>query len=125
MQAITYNNAIQDFPKLIGSVSDNHEPLIITHDNHKPIVLISLEDYNAWQETEYLTRTAANTQDLLDAVSEISQRKNISQHKLIEEWLAFVTAPSKTLSIGNKPIKKFSNGLMYLSKTFNVIRLKE
>jgi len=85
MQAITYNQALQNFPSLMNKVSDNHEPLIITHDHHKAVVLISLEDFNAWQETEYLTRSAANAKDLLDAVKEIAERKNIHQHALIEE----------------------------------------
>lgn len=56
MQAITYNQAIQNFANFMDKVSDNHEPLIITHENHKAVVLISLDDFNAWQETEYLTR---------------------------------------------------------------------
>jgi antitoxin YefM len=77
MQAITFNQAIQNFAEFMDEVSDNHEPLIITHDNHKAVVLISLEDFNAWQETEYLTRSPANAQDLLQAVKDINERKNL------------------------------------------------
>jgi antitoxin YefM len=54
MQAITFNQAIQNFAEFMDEVSDNHEPLIITHDNHKAVVLISLKDFNAWQETVML-----------------------------------------------------------------------
>ena len=75
MQAITFNQAIQNFAEFMEEVSDNHEPLIITHDNHKAVVLISLEDFNAWQETDYLTRSPANAQDLLQAVKDINERK--------------------------------------------------
>jgi antitoxin YefM len=85
MQAITYNQAIQNLADLIDDVSDNHEPLIITHENHKAVVLMSLDDFNAWQETEYLTRSPANARDLLDAVEDITQRKNLIKHALIEE----------------------------------------
>ena len=49
----------------MDKVGDNHEPLIITHENHKAVVLISLEDFNVWQETEYLTHSLANAQDLM------------------------------------------------------------
>ncbi len=77
MQAITFNQAIQNFAEFMEEVSDNHEPLIITHDNHKAVVLISLEDFNAWQETDYLTRSPANAQDLLQAVKDINERKNM------------------------------------------------
>lgn len=63
MQAITFNQAIQNFANFMDEVSDNHKPLIITHEDHKAVVLISLEDFNAWQETEYLTRSPANAKD--------------------------------------------------------------
>ncbi len=85
MQAITFNQAIQNFAEFMEEVSDNHEPLIITHENHKAVVLISLEDFNAWQETDYLTRSPANAQDLLQAVKDINERKNLIKKTLIEE----------------------------------------
>ncbi len=85
MQAITFNQAIQNFANFMDEVSDNHEPLIITHENHKAVVLISLEDFNAWQETEYLTRSPANAKDLLQAVDDIAQRNNLVKQALIEE----------------------------------------
>ena len=77
MQAITYNQIIQNFTLFMDKVSDNHEPLIITHENHKAVVLVSLDDFNSWQETEYLTRSPANAKDLQQAVEDIAQRKNL------------------------------------------------
>lgn len=85
MQAITFNQAIQNLANFMDDVSNNHEPLIITHENHKAVVLISLEDFNAWQETEYLTRSPANAKDLLQAVDDIAQRNNLVKQALIEE----------------------------------------
>jgi len=41
MQAITFNQAIKNFAGFMDKVGDNHEPLIITHENHKAVVLIS------------------------------------------------------------------------------------
>ena len=76
MQAITFNQDINNFANFMDKVGDDHEPLIITHENHKAVVLISLEDFNAWQETEYLTRSPANAQDLMLAVEEIAEHKN-------------------------------------------------
>jgi antitoxin YefM len=75
MQAVTFNQAIQNFAEFMDEVSDNHEPLIITHENHKAVVLMSLDDFNAWQETEYLMRSLANAQDLLQAVQDINECK--------------------------------------------------
>ena len=69
----------------MDEVSDNHEPLTITHENHKTVVLISLDDFNSLQETEYLTRSSANVKDLLQAVKEINERSNFTKHALIDE----------------------------------------
>lgn len=85
MQAITFNQAIKDFSGFMDKVSNNHEPLIITHENHKAVVLMSLDDFNAWQETEYLTRSPANAKDLLQAIEDIEQHKNLVKQALIEE----------------------------------------
>lgn len=85
MQAITFNQAIKDFSTFMDKVSNNHEPLIITHENHKAVVLMSLDDFNAWQETEYLTRSPANAKDLLQAIEDIVQHKNLVKQALIEE----------------------------------------
>lgn len=85
MQAITFNQAIPNFANLMDRVSDDHEPLIITHENHKAVVLISLDDFNAWQETVYLTRSTANANDLLQAVQEINGGSHFTKRALIEE----------------------------------------
>jgi antitoxin YefM len=84
MQAMTLNEAAQDLWSMIDTVNDNHEPLIVTDEHHKPIVIMSLDDFNAWQETSYLTRSSANAKDLLEAVEEINLRKNLTSHELVE-----------------------------------------
>jgi len=71
MQAMTLNEAIKNLSNVMDKVNDDHEPLVMIDENHKPVVIMSLEDFNAWQETAYLTRSSANAKDLLDAVEEI------------------------------------------------------
>ncbi len=85
MQAVDFKEITTNFSQLIDKVSDDHEPLIITSENQKSVVIMSLEDFNAWQETEYLMRSPANARDLLQAVEEINQRKNLLRKNLIEE----------------------------------------
>jgi antitoxin YefM len=67
MQAITLNEAAQDLLNVIGRANDDHEPLVVTYEPHKSVVIMSLDDFNAWQETAYLTRS----KDLLKKVEEI------------------------------------------------------
>lgn len=84
MEAITYTEARNRLAETLDRVAENHEPVIITRRGRQAVVMLSLEDYNAWQETEYLTRSAANAADLLQAVEEIRTRRNLVKHHLIE-----------------------------------------
>jgi antitoxin YefM len=84
MQAVAFNEAIQNFDTLMDNVSENCEPLIITRENHKSVVMMNIEDFNAWQETAYLMRSPANAKDLLEAVEDIKNRKNLLKKDLIE-----------------------------------------
>lgn len=49
-------------------------PVIITRDRGKPsAVLMSLEDFAAYEETRYLLRGPANAERLLRSVAELEQ----------------------------------------------------
>lgn len=84
MQAMTFNELAQNFSVWMDKVNEDHEPLVVTCENQKPVVMMSLEDFNAWQETEYLIRSPANARDLFQAVEEIRARKRLGRHELIE-----------------------------------------
>ena len=50
---------------------EDHAPVIITRKNLRPVVMISLEDYQALEETAYLLRSPKNASRLLEAVAEL------------------------------------------------------
>ncbi len=83
MQALTFNQVIQNFANFMDEVNHNHEPLVITHENHQSVVLMSLNDFNVWQETLYLTRSSANADDLRQAVQDIKAQRHLVKHALI------------------------------------------
>jgi len=84
MDAISYTDVRNNLAATLDRVTVDHEPIIITRRGAKAAVLISLDDYNAWQETEYLTRSPANAADLIAAVEEIRERRNLTPKELIE-----------------------------------------
>lgn len=45
--------------------------MIITKKNDKSAVLISLDDYQALEETAYLLRSPANAKRLMDSITEL------------------------------------------------------
>lgn len=75
MDAITYTAARNNLAKTMDSVNQNHEQVIITRQNGAPAVLMSLEDFNAWEETAYLLRSPSNAKRLKNAISAISAGK--------------------------------------------------
>jgi antitoxin YefM len=40
MDALTYNQAKENFTAIMSQVCENHTPMIITDDSQKPVVLI-------------------------------------------------------------------------------------
>ena len=71
MDAITYTKARANLAQTINSVCENHEPVIITKKNDHSVVMLSLEDYQALEETSYLLRNPKNARRLLDSVNEL------------------------------------------------------
>jgi antitoxin YefM len=71
MDAITYTRARANLAQTIDSVCDNHEAVIITKKNNRSVVMLSLEDFKAMEETSYLLRSANNARRLLDSINEL------------------------------------------------------
>lgn len=71
MDAITYTAARAKLAATMDRVCADHEPLIITRNGQQSVVMMSLEDFNALEETAYLLRAPKNAQRLLQAVSSL------------------------------------------------------
>ena len=71
MNAITYSEARAKLADTITRVCDDHDPVIITKKSDKAVVMISLEDYEAMEETSYLLRSPKNAQRLLESIREL------------------------------------------------------
>ena len=71
MDAISYTAARANLANTMNRVCENHEPLIITRNGDQSVVMISLDDYNALEETAYLLRAPKNAQRLLAAIAEL------------------------------------------------------
>jgi antitoxin YefM len=71
MDAITYSSARANLAQTMNRVCEDHTPLIITRNSEQSVVMLSLEDYNALEETAYLLRNPTNAHRLLSAVSQL------------------------------------------------------
>jgi antitoxin YefM len=83
MVAITASEARRMLFPLIEKVNDDRSAIEITSKRGNA-VLISAEDYAAWQETAYLFRSPANARRLLDA-ADAAERGEFSEQILDRE----------------------------------------
>lgn len=83
MDAISYSSARKNLVKTMEKVCDDHSPVIVTRKNSRAVVIMSLEDFNAVQETAYLLRSPANAERLSRSIKQ-SEDGSITSHDLIE-----------------------------------------
>jgi antitoxin YefM len=72
MQAVTYTEARSNFAAMLDKVNADHAPVLITRQRGKPAVLISLEDFSAWEETAYLLCSPENARKLTGAIDKLN-----------------------------------------------------
>ena len=63
-------------------VCDDHTPITITRRTKPAVVMVSLEDYQAMDETAYLLRSPKNAVLLIDSVAELESGGGISKELL-------------------------------------------
>lgn len=71
MEAITYTHARSHLAETMENVCDNHAPVIITRQHQRSVVMMSLQDYQALEETAYLLRSPKNARRLLESIAEL------------------------------------------------------
>ncbi len=84
MNTISYSNFRSNLASTLDKVNEDHVPILITRQNGKPAVIISLEDFKSYEETAYLMASPKNAARLNQAVAEI-EAGNTVQHSLVDE----------------------------------------
>ena len=75
MDAITYTTARANLADTMDRVCEDHEPIIITRNSQQAVVMMSLDDFNALEETSYLLRSPKNARRLLESVASLGSGK--------------------------------------------------
>jgi len=84
MDTISYSNFRSHLASTLDKVNEDHVPIMITRQNGKPAVIISLEDFKSYEETAYLMASPKNAARLNQAIAEIEGGKAV-QHPLFDE----------------------------------------
>lgn len=83
MKTLSYTESRAHYAEVLDSVTDDREEVVITRAGHEPVVIVSLEDYEALKETAYLMRSPANARRLLDAMERLEAGRG-DQHDLVD-----------------------------------------
>jgi antitoxin YefM len=75
MSTISYTAARENLAATMDRVCDDHEPVVITRQRQRSVVIMALEDYRALEETSYLLRSPSNARRLLAATRQLAKGK--------------------------------------------------
>jgi antitoxin YefM len=71
MHVVTYSDARANLKTMMDRAAEDHEEVVVTRKNGKPVVMVSLDDWNATQETMHLLSTPANAKALRDSIAQL------------------------------------------------------
>lgn len=83
MDSISYTSARSNLARTMAKVCEDHAPVAITRKGEGAVVMISMDDYQALEETAYLLRSPKNTRRLIEAITELESGKG-QKKELIE-----------------------------------------
>jgi len=75
MDAISYTAARANLATTMDRVCNDHEALVITRNGQQSVVMLSLEEFTALEETAYLLRSPVNAKRLMGAIEQLNAGK--------------------------------------------------
>lgn len=79
MKSITYSHARQNLARVMERTVSDREPVIVTRARNDSVVIMSLEEYEALEETAHLLRSPQNARRLLASLLELEEEKGMKR----------------------------------------------
>ncbi len=83
MDVITYSDARANLKDVMDRVVSDRTHVVITRQKAEAVVIVSLEDWNAMEETMHLLSSQKNTERLRDSVRQFEEGRG-TERDLIE-----------------------------------------
>lgn len=74
-ETINFTSLRQNLASILDRVADDHKPILVTRQNGKKAVIMSVDDFNSYEETAYLLASPKNAKRLLDAAHNVEAGK--------------------------------------------------
>ena len=82
MKVITASDLRANLANVFDAIEDDAEDLVVTRSGHEPMVVMLKSEYDAWRETEYLSR-GANGRELRRRMAEMEAGERV-EHELAD-----------------------------------------
>ncbi|MHA6801639.1 type II toxin-antitoxin system Phd/YefM family antitoxin [Bounagaea algeriensis] len=79
MRTMSYSESRAHYAETLDSVVNDREEVVITRAGHEPVVMVSLDDYEALKETAYLLRSPENARRLLGSIDRLENEGGIER----------------------------------------------
>jgi antitoxin YefM len=83
MKVLNYSDTRARLKDVMDQVVDDRTPVVVTRKRGEAVVMVSLADWNAMEETFHLMSQPANAQRLTEAIRQLDAGGG-SEHDLIE-----------------------------------------
>ena len=77
VKVMSYTAARESLAATMDEVCEDRKPVVITRKRDQSVVMMSLADFEAFQETAYLLRSPKNARRLLDSIKELESGRGI------------------------------------------------
>lgn len=84
MDVLSFTDTRQKLKDVMERVVKDHTPIVVTRQKAESVVIVSLADWNAMEETARLLRSPTNAARLSAAIAELDAGRG-SAHELAEE----------------------------------------
>ena len=84
MKAITYTAARENLATTMDRVCQDRAPVVITRNRDQAVVMLSLDESEALEETAHLLRSPANARRLLTAIHQLESGKGRARRIKLE-----------------------------------------
>ena len=79
MTAISYTAARENLASTMNKVCEDHAPIIITRNRDQAVVMMSLEDFEALEETAFLLKSPKNAKRIMSAITQLDAGKGVAR----------------------------------------------
>ena len=83
MDVLTFTDTRQNLKDVMDRVVEDHTPIVVTRQRAESVVMVSLSDWNAMEETARLLSSPSNAARLMEAVAQLDAGRG-AERELME-----------------------------------------